>query len=155
MLGRAANEDEWRSALLIEDNEYSRLLWMESLFRIQAPPGVRLLPEISQRLRLYRLGSTASGRLFLRSLERLRRWLLWRLFERIGRRIAGLTRYTYRHTRKWRIRTGKKVREAARQAPRKAPPDLVANLCAEEREIFERLLRACNVSADRVDAGRS
>lgn len=149
ILGRAPREDEWRSAILLADNEGERLEWMHALFTAEAQPGVRLWPEIEQRLMLHRLGAKAWGRLMLGSLELLRKWLVWRLLERVGRRLTGLTRYTYRHSRKWLIRQTKGLVSAVRLRPRKAAiEDVAAGLNAEERAIFERLLQARRAAAD-------
>lgn len=149
ILGRAPREDEWRSATLLADNEGERLEWMHALFKAEAPPGVRLWPEIEQRLKLHRLGAKAWGRLVLGSLEWLRKWLVWRLLDRVVQRLAGLTRYSYRHSRKWLIRQAKALVSAVRLPPRKTViEDVAAALNAEERAIFERLLQARRATAD-------
>jgi len=153
ILGRAPREEEWYSALQIADNETARLLWMEALFEAKATPGERLWSEIEQRLRLHRLNSSAWGRLLVGSIEWLRQWLVWRLIERLGRRVAGLTRYTYRHSRKWLIRTGRAAIAAVQLPPRQAAVDDVASaLSPEERAIFERLLQASRNQTDRRNA---
>lgn len=153
ILGRPPCEDEWHSAMLLADSEGERLVWMDALFKAEAPPGIRLWPEIEQRLKLHRLRSTSWGRLLIASLEWLRQWLAWRLMERVGRRVAGLTRYTYRHSRKWLIRQGKALVAAIRLPPRKAAiEDIAATLNPEERAIFERLLHANRTLSDRRDA---
>lgn len=153
VLGRPPHAEEWHSALLLTDCEGQRLAWMETLARTQAGPGVSLPPELEQRLKLYRLKSTTWGQLLISSLEWLRQWSAWHLAERVGRRVAGLTRYTYRHSRKWLIRQGKALLAALQMPPRKAAiEDVAATLSPEERAIFERLLEAHRTHSDQRDA---
>lgn len=143
VLGRAATEDEWTSAREIADDEHARLVWIEATLQANAAPGVRPMPEVTRRLRVYRLASTAWGRQLLWALDHLNKLMIWRGFARVGRRLAGTFRYTYRHTRKWLLRNLRSVRAKLRIPFRKAEfDDVTASLCPKERAILEQLLEA-------------
>lgn len=143
VLGRAPSEAEWRSGIDIVPTETARLNWIETTLQIGGPSGAVAPVDLLQRMGLARRMASRRGRVLLRMQDWLKQWLVLRMIQRVAKRLAALTRYTYRHSRKRVLRLLTKFGAWLRSPLR--PSEInqaAASLLPEQRALFDRLVAA-------------
>lgn len=142
---RAPTPEEWWDGYCAAGSVQTRLKWLNTLLKQEADSGrhVSLPDEIIARLHASTSRPSVRGGWYQTLLQGLEKLLLGLLLLRAAQRMAGLSRYTYRHSRKRIIRF---VQYIGSWASRLFGPNDVISLAREmepeEKELFLSLVAA-------------
>lgn len=140
---RAPTPEEWWNGYCASGNEQMRLDWLNTLLQQESACGRQaLLPEeISARLSSYASSESAKARRRNSLVQGLSKLPLGSFLVRAAQRVAGLSRYTYRHSRK-RLLSYAQISRL--WATRTFGPDEVVTLAQEmtqeEKDLFLKLV---------------
>lgn len=142
---RAPTPEEWWDGYCAAGSPQTRLKWLSALLKQEAGSGrhVSLPDEIIARLRASTSRPSVMGGWYQTLLQCLAKLPLGSSLLRIAQRMAGLSRYTYRHSRKRILRFAQYL--GSRVSRIFGPNEVIflgRDMAPEEKELFLNLVAA-------------